>query len=347
MHGVRRQRRAPPSEPDEVAAARRSQERRRIDEYTALCNRMYEKRATEDYTAEALDLTAQILTLNPEFQSAWSFRRQILQHNLRNDVDAAAQQNRLETDLQLTNAALRSNPKNYSVWEHRKWVLHAMPSADWGAELALVDMYLQKDGRNFHTWDYRRYLLGTLLTEEGAAPPSSRSDTRPAPTLRTELAFTTRKISENFSNFSAWHYRTKLLARLWADDDSSAEYTTMLTEEFELVRQALWSDPNDQSAWLYHRWLIGLANVTALEREIEDCEQLRAEEPGCRWILDSLVTYKRMLAERLAEQSAGDISKIDGLRMTCLELLRELETVDPMRRARYQDLCNTAIGAGL
>lgn len=62
--------------------------------------------------------------------------------------DAEARQRRLETDLQLTNVALLRNPKNYSVWEHRKWVLNAMPAADWGAELALVDMYLQKDGRN-------------------------------------------------------------------------------------------------------------------------------------------------------------------------------------------------------
>lgn len=27
--------------------------------------------------------------------------------------------------------------------------------------------------------------------------------------------------------------------------------------EFELVAQALWTDPGDQSGWLYHRWLIG------------------------------------------------------------------------------------------
>lgn len=102
--------------------------------------------------------------------------------------------------------------------------------------------------------------------------------------------------------------------------------------------------------------------MAALVREIADCEQLRAEEPLCRCelhdrvvrasarvavniahagILDSLVTYKRMLADRLTEQSSGERSEVDSLRLECLELLRELEKIDPMRRARYQDLCKS------
>jgi len=27
--------------------------------------------------------------------------------------------------------------------------------------------------------------------------------------------------------------------------------------EFDLVRNAMYTDPDDQSVWLYHRWLIG------------------------------------------------------------------------------------------
>ena len=39
--------------------------------------------------------------------------------------------------------------------------------------------------------------------------------------------------------------------------------------EFELVKQALYIDPNDQSGWLYHRWLVGCGDDPAvLEREI-------------------------------------------------------------------------------
>lgn len=49
-------------------------------------------------------------------------------------------------------------------------------------------------------WNYRRYVLASM--------PDQR------PTI-TELAYTTRKISASFSNFSAWHQRSKVYSSLW------------------------------------------------------------------------------------------------------------------------------------
>jgi geranylgeranyl transferase type-2 subunit alpha len=47
------------------------------------------------------------------------------------------------------------------------------------------------------------------------------------------------------------------------------ENLAALMVEFELVKQALYIDPNDQSGWLYHRWLVGRGDDPAvLEREI-------------------------------------------------------------------------------
>ncbi|KAG8703988.1 Rab geranylgeranyltransferase [Ceratobasidium sp. 394] len=104
---------------------------------------------------------------------------------------------------------------------------------------------LDRDSRNFHAWNYRRYVLACM----------PESDRRPP---RSELAYTTRKIEQNFSNFSAWHQRTKVWGVIWAEKPETE--ASAKQEEFEFVRNALWTDPGDQSAWLYHRWLIGQAS---------------------------------------------------------------------------------------
>ncbi|EGU11573.1 Microfibrillar-associated protein 1 [Rhodotorula toruloides ATCC 204091] len=213
-------------------------------------------------------------------------------------------------------ASLQQNPKVYCVWEHRKWVLETMTDADWGWEIKMVEMYLEKDARNFHSWDYRRYLISSILALP-SDPSPSRSKPLPRPTTESELAFTTRKISANFSNFSAWHYRTKLLAKLWDEKGwrpDAKERLERVDQEFELVKQAIWSDPNDQSAWLYHRWLVG---------------------EGC---LDSLVYYKRLLVRLLEAQGDATRHEREELNLACVEMLDKLKEVDPMRRARYQDL---------
>lgn len=53
-------------------------------------------------------------------------------------------------------------------------------------------------------WDYRRYVVASM--------PTRRPD-------KAELAYTTKKIEANFSNFSAWHQRTKVLGSLWASGE--------------------------------------------------------------------------------------------------------------------------------
>lgn len=70
--------------------------------------------------------------------------------------------------------------------------------------------------RAVHSWDYRRYLISSILALERTTE-TERTKALPNPTTASELAYTTRKISANFSNFSAWHYRTKLLPKLWED----------------------------------------------------------------------------------------------------------------------------------
>ena len=147
----------------------------------------------------------------------------------------------LEDELALTEKTLRKNPKGYGSWHHRRWTVERLAATDakeatLRREMALISQMLDVDDRNFHCWNYRRFVVS--LMDEGRAIDEA------------ELEYTTRKIELNFSSFhSAWHSRTKVLPRV---SDLSKD---ALDREYELVQQAFFTEPEDQSGWIYHRWL--------------------------------------------------------------------------------------------
>jgi geranylgeranyl transferase type-2 subunit alpha len=167
----------------------------------------------------------------------------------------------LDSELKLTQGSLEKSPKSYSAWQHRQWFA-SFGCVDLAGELALCNKFLLLDSRNFHCWNYRRF----VVEKSGTAPEK-------------ELAYTGAKIEENFSNFSAWHYRSRLLPRvltepaallekveegahavLCLDNNSLYVYfflmTSLCSADFKLIQSAFYTEPDDQSAWLYHRWLL-------------------------------------------------------------------------------------------
>ncbi|OCH87422.1 rab-protein geranylgeranyltransferase [Obba rivulosa] len=326
MHGVKRTRYS-----KEALEAKRQKDRAKLAEYLTLTDEVLAKKK-DDWSKAAFDLTTRLLQVNPEFYTVWNYRRNILLNGIFPKSTPVEINDILSTDLSFTTAALKLHPKVYWIWNHRQWCLGQVPDgpteedpngwrqAYWNKELFVVERMLDADARNFHAWNYRRNVLANMPVK------------RP---LRAELDYTTRKIEANFSNFSAWHQRSKVLSALW--EKGELDPIQSKEEEYELVKNAMYTDPNDQSVWIYHRWLIGPGeDYDILTREIGAIQDLLEIQPDSKWCLESLVFYKRALLRH--HRSRMDATQLRKLVDECLDMLQTLCNVDPYRRRRYTDL---------
>lgn len=224
----------------EQQEAKRKEREKKLKLYTAGTEKVFKKRKEGEYDREGLEVSGQLLAANPDFYTLWNYRKECFLHLKETDPEDTFQE-LCDDELGFLQSCLRVNPKSYGTWEHRCWIMDHTPKPDWQHELKLCNKCLELDERNFHCWDYRRFMV-------------KRSNTP----LEDELKFTTDKISTNFSNFSSWHYRSKLLPLIHPDPYHPVGIKEdILFQEYELAQNAFFTDPNDQSAWFYHRWLLG------------------------------------------------------------------------------------------
>ncbi|KAL9229218.1 hypothetical protein vseg_004706 [Gypsophila vaccaria] len=230
MHGRPRKPISTEAEDDAASASKAAQLR-------TLQSKFLHFHHSHTYDEEALEVSAQLLEMNPEYYSAWNFRKLALLHLL--SLPHSDPASLFHRELRLAESALRQNFKSYGAWHHRKWVLSKGHSSV-DLELRLLDKFQKADPRNFHAWNYRRYVaeLNHIAEED-------------------ELKYTTDMIERNFSNYSAWHNRSVLLSNLLKKKaEGLYPKEKILTDEFELVHQAIFTDPDDQSGWFYHLWLL-------------------------------------------------------------------------------------------
>ncbi|TPX64857.1 hypothetical protein SpCBS45565_g05600 [Spizellomyces sp. 'palustris'] len=288
----------------EAVQRQREKNQKKIAEYRTLCAEVQQKRNDKSYDDEAFQLTTKLLSINPEYYTMWNLRRQILLEKFK-IVGVEEKEALCSSELRFAQEGLKVNPKSYWVWNHRRWILENMPNPPWDRELRLLEAMLDLDARNFHGWNYRRYVVG-------------RSNKR---TPQEEFDFTTTKINQNFSNYSAWHHRSKFLPQAYMGEDLAK----VIDDEFELVRNAIYTEPADQSAWLYQRWLLSLKadDENRWKNELQSIKELVDLEPESRWALVTLVHIMAKL----------QLQKDDALK-----ILEKLEDLDPYRREYYVDL---------
>jgi len=169
-----------------------------------------------------LKATTAVLLNNPDIATLWNIRRESILKlkqeattSQRETIDrcesecdtpeVAKEENKpkeasfnpekaLLAELELTQQCLMSNPKSYGSWHHRCWTIDQLEKPDLHREAALTAKYLKMDSRNFHCWDYRRFVANRARFSN-----------------EHELDFAMLCIGDNFSNYSAWHVRSKLL----------------------------------------------------------------------------------------------------------------------------------------
>lgn len=277
MHG----RKKPTREP---TAEERAEKAKKLGKYTALSHASFAVCRARSNTPEAFALNTKMVGANPDFYSMWNHRRDMLLGMFEGKSDEDMVQ-LCKGELQLTQRCIAErNPKSYCAWFHRKWIVN-LGHADLNHELELCKKLLMADERNFHCWNYRRF----VAKKAGISPQA-------------ELDFAKEKILYNFSNYSAWHYRSKLLPQL------GALTTSVITAELEFLQDAIFTEPADQSLWMYHRWLL-----SALAKAHRDSPDTRV---AAREVMDTQLQQCVELAE--AMESDGESSKWPRLAETFL-----------------------------
>ncbi|KAK3603828.1 hypothetical protein CHS0354_042834 [Potamilus streckersoni] len=224
----------------EQQETKRKEREKKLKLYNAATGKIFDKRKNKEFDDDLLALTGEVLAQNSDLYTLWNIRKETFLHM--KEIKTKEEMEKIcNEELYFLESCLKGNPKSYGTWHHRCFVLDNMANPDWKRELQLCNIFLEYDERNFHCWDYRR-----LVVKRSKVP------------IEEELEFTTNKIHSNFSNFSSWHYRSKLLPLIYPDPTNPVGVKEeILLKEFEAVQNAFFTDPDDQSAWFYHRWLLG------------------------------------------------------------------------------------------
>jgi len=353
MHGRKRE------DEEKLTADQRSECQRKIGKYVALKDAVLAKRSTQALDEEAYQLSAKLLEINPDFYSLWNYRRDILNHFF----ETKPKEQLAPVELKLTEAALMKNPKSYGAWHHRVWTLQLGVSS-LQKEIELCGKMLTLDSRNFHCWNYRR-IVADMAYKAGLLTPSD------------EFAYTTEQINKNFSNYSAWHYRSVLVPQLPMMDNAQ-QFKQFMDKEFQYVQNAFATDPADQSSWLYHRWLLARVLVPGssfsvlgiqeelaqlkidqdasneflslewqaevFERELVMCQELLEMEPDGKWVLLTTALLlvgvsksRRALQAKQNEDTSKQQEEDEKARTQIADIFERLLELDPMRRQYYLD----------
>jgi geranylgeranyl transferase type-2 subunit alpha len=212
-----------------------------------------------------LELLIKVAVIMPDFYTLWNYRKKIIL-DLENKKSHEDYYKFLKNEINQISYFQKTNPKSYVLWNHRIWCLQNVCKIEkildihleaslLTAEINNCNFFLERDDRNFHVWNHR-FTIFNLIRENFKEKFGDF--------LKKELNFTISMIKKNCSNFSAWHYRAKLIPLYFVMNNikwNSEDALNYLQIDLELIINAVFTDPKDQTPWNYHLWIVN--NVTS------------------------------------------------------------------------------------
>jgi len=140
-----------------------AEEKEQIVRYRSLCSHMKAFRESRLETFEsimdALQVTRELLLLNPDFTTAWNLRRKALSTMVQDKVSTIVK------ELDFSVQTIKTNPKSYGAWFHRKWLIETLAAneeehrgvPDINRELLLCGKLLDLDSRNCTSFNLLMY----------------------------------------------------------------------------------------------------------------------------------------------------------------------------------------------
>lgn len=173
-----------------------------------------------------------------------------------------------------------------------------------------------------------------------------------------EFDFSTEKINENFSNYSAYHHRSVYIRK------TGKLATDIVEAEFSMIENAIYTEPDDQSSWWYHQFLLTWMSeqkdhdssahhggnnkdggikwyISVVEKQIEVMRNLLSVETSSKWAMSSLCLMLDILLKLSNKDPTGFNASsshnfaVNDLMNERQALLSKLCLVDPYHVNRY------------
>ena len=254
FHGVKK------NEVKELTPEEKAKNEVQLKKLKAIQAEILKIKAKNKYDQKSMDFLLKSSVLMPDYPTLWSIRKILIEQYLPTITDDKCKEF-LAKEIKSILPIMMKNPKSYLLWYHRVWCLvkyveieiklkTPLEESILIGEIGLCNKFFQKDDRNFHCWNYRVKLLSLISIYFQDTFQKFIED---------ELKFTLGKITVNFSNFSAWLYRSKLIPIDFIQHNikwNTKEALDFFKDDLELIKKAIYTDPKDQSPWNYLSWII-------------------------------------------------------------------------------------------